>query len=198
MKILARLLVVHGSSYVSKFASKTGGFVIMKHRLKRWWNIAPLWPICFCILFGKDVAKVDVDGPLDLFALLEAFSDGDRAKVVYPEVLPVIAAMLKAGVGTVVAGLSEDENKNNGKGKEASLDVPKSVRKRSLSLNDQAAAAQGMIRPTTTCICVFGRLLISFFCREQNLGKANGRVDKDVANNNTVCFSPALHLPCVP
>jgi hypothetical protein len=156
-KILARLLVVHGSSYVSKFASKTGGFVIMKHRFKRWWNVAPLWSICFCILFGKDVAKVDVDAPLDLFALLEAFSDGDKAKVVYPEVLPVIAAMLKAGVGTVVAGLSEDENKDTGKGKEkaSALDVPKSLRTRSLSLNDQATAgsAQGEFKPVTTFIC---------------------------------------------
>ncbi len=35
-KILARLLVIHGSGYVSKFAGKTGGFAIMRHRLKRW------------------------------------------------------------------------------------------------------------------------------------------------------------------
>jgi hypothetical protein len=199
-KILARLLVVHGSSYVSKFASKTGGFVIMKHRFKRWWNVAPLWSICFCILFGKDVAKVDVDAPLDLFALLEAFSDGDKAKVVYPEVLPVITAMLKAGVGTVVAGLSEDENKDSGKGKEkeSALDVPKSLRMRSLSLNDQATAgsAQGKSKPVITFIYWF--IDSNRTCRKQTLGKAHGRVDKDVANDNTVYIASALHIPTVP
>jgi len=138
-KIVARLLVVHGATYVSKFASKTGGFVIMKNRLKRWWNVAPLWPICFCVLFGKDVATVDVDRPLALFALLDAFANGGKAKVVYPEILPVIAAMLKAGVGTVVADLSGDEN-DSGKGK-ATLDVPNPSRRRALSVNDQTRGA---------------------------------------------------------
>lgn len=146
-KILARLLVVHGSSYVSKFASKTGGFVIMRHRLKRWWNLAPLWPICFSILFGRDVAKVDSERPLDLFALLEAFADGDKAKVVYPEVLPVIAAMLKAGVGTVVAEPSDENIKDAHKGKESPEASPKAARRRSLSLNDRSSTQGGFIPP---------------------------------------------------
>lgn len=139
-KILARLLVVHGSSYVSKFSSKSGGFIIMKNRLKRWWNVAPLWPICFCILFGKDVAKVNFEGPLELFALLEAFSNGGKTRVVHPDVLPVIAAMLKAGVGTVVSDYSSSTKTKDrgGKDKESTLEVPKGHnRRRSLSLNDR-------------------------------------------------------------
>ena len=138
-KILARLLVVHGSNYVSKFSSKSGGFIIMKNRLKRWWNVGPLWPICFCILFGKDVAKVNFEGPLDLFALLDAFSNGGKTKVVHPDVLPVIAAMLKAGVGTVVSDYSNAKIKDRGgKDKESTLEVPKGHnRRRSLSLNDR-------------------------------------------------------------
>lgn len=75
----------------------------MRNRLKRWWNVAPLWPICFSILFGRDVAKVDVSRPLDLYGLVEMFSEGGKVKVVYPEILPVIAGMLRAGVGAVVS-----------------------------------------------------------------------------------------------
>lgn len=75
----------------------------MRNRLKRWWNVAPLWPICFSILFGRDVAKIDVSRPLDLYGLVEMFSEGGKAKVVYPEIMPVIAGMLRAGVGTVVS-----------------------------------------------------------------------------------------------
>ena len=153
-KIVARLLVVHGSTYVSKFASKTGGFVIMKHRLRRWWNVAPLWPICFCILFGKDVAKVNIDGPLDLFALLDAFADGGKAKAVYPEVLPVIAAMLKAGVGTVVA----DHSGNEGESKETPLDGTQASRKRLLSFNDHTQGASSFV---TTHIHVYA---LNVFC----------------------------------
>ncbi|TGZ78286.1 beach-domain-containing protein [Ascodesmis nigricans] len=114
-KLIARLLIVHGGSYVSKFATKTGGFVIMRHRLKRWWNLAPLWPICFCILFGKDVAKVDVDRPLVFSELVKMFEDGARKEkgiVVYPEIWPVIMGMLKAGVATVVAELGDGGEKD--------------------------------------------------------------------------------------
>jgi hypothetical protein len=137
-KILARLLVVHGGSYVTKFASKTGGFVIMRNRLKRWWNVAPLWPICFSILFGKDVAKVDISRPLDLYGLLELFSDGGKARVIYPEVLPVIAGMLRAGVGTIVSDQGEDNNKEANdlsKEEDGKLLPTPPVRRRSISLS---------------------------------------------------------------
>ncbi|MCV5073360.1 hypothetical protein OFB51_25550, partial [Escherichia coli] len=60
-KILARLLVTQPTSYTAKFASKTGGFWIMAHRLKHWWDIPTLWAILFSILFGYDVAQIDFD-----------------------------------------------------------------------------------------------------------------------------------------
>ncbi|KAI5843402.1 hypothetical protein DFP73DRAFT_80685 [Morchella snyderi] len=141
-KILARLLVVHGGSYVTKFASKTGGFVIMRNRLKRWWNVAPLWPICFSILFGKDVAKVDISRPLGLYSLLELFSDGGKARVIYPEVLPVIAGMLRAGVGTIVSDQGEDNNKeanDPSKEEDGKLLPTPPVRRRSISLSSPQA-----------------------------------------------------------
>ena len=94
-KILARLLIIHGSGYVSKFAGKTGGFAIMRHRLKRWWDLPTLWPICFSILFARDVADIDFERPFELFSLLETFSN---CKVVYPNVLPVITSMLQSGL----------------------------------------------------------------------------------------------------
>lgn len=132
-KLIARLLVVHGGSYVHKFGSKTGGFVIMRHRLKRWWNVPQLWPICFAILFGKDVARIDLRKPLDLFALLEAFSDSGKAAVVYPDILQVIMGMLKAGVATIVAEMGKEAEKlKEAKGHQ---------RRRSLSVNDQTFGA---------------------------------------------------------
>ncbi|KAF5021959.1 hypothetical protein F66182_5999 [Fusarium sp. NRRL 66182] len=98
-KILARLLVTHGSNYTSKFAGKSGGFVIMSNRLKRFWDMPTLWPICFGILFGYDVSEIDFDRDFDFFSLLETFG---KRKVVHPESLSVIAAMLQHGLKDVM------------------------------------------------------------------------------------------------
>lgn len=98
-KILARLLVTQPPGYTSKFSSKTGGFWIMAHRLKQWWDIPTLWTILFSILFGLDVAEIDFERPFEFFSLLEIF--GDR-QVVFPDVLPVISAMLQHGLRDIL------------------------------------------------------------------------------------------------
>ncbi|KAI0883952.1 beach-domain-containing protein [Annulohypoxylon maeteangense] len=91
-KILARLLVTHGTAYTNKFAGKTGGFCIMAHRLKRWWDMSTLWPICFSILFGYDVAEIDFEKNFDFFSMLETFG---KCKIVNPDALPIITAMIQ-------------------------------------------------------------------------------------------------------
>ena len=98
-KILARLLVTQPHGYTSKFASKTGGFSIMAHRLKQWWDIPTIWPLLFSILFNYDVAKIDFDRSFEFFSLIELFSE---SKIVFPEVLPVIAAMLQQGLRDII------------------------------------------------------------------------------------------------
>ncbi|KAJ5649607.1 uncharacterized protein N7484_003330 [Penicillium longicatenatum] len=101
-KILARLLVVHGSGYSKKFSEKNGGYTILEHHLKRWWNVPVLWTICFSILFGRDIALLNLDRPFDGPGLLKLFlSDGDL-RIVNPEMLPVITGMLKSGLKSTV------------------------------------------------------------------------------------------------
>lgn len=132
-KILARLLVVHGSAYVSKFADKAGGFSIMRFRLKKWWSLSSLWPICFSILFGHDVADINCDKPIDLPNLLEAFSS---SKVVYPAVLPVITTMLQQGLKDVLVHQNDPESPlGYGQDKRSTL-TPSVSRPRSISLTE--------------------------------------------------------------
>lgn len=97
-KILARLIVVHGGSYSKKLADKTGGYTIMRNRLRRWWNVFTLWPICFSILFGLDVAELDIDDLSDHSSFLDALLYKGRLNVIFPEVLPVITDMLRTGL----------------------------------------------------------------------------------------------------
>ena len=98
-KILARVLVIHGSSYTSKFSGKSGGFVIMAQRLKRWWDIPTLWPICFSILFGLDVAEIKFSRTFAFFSLTDIFL---KCKVAYPESLIVVTSMIQQGLRDVL------------------------------------------------------------------------------------------------
>lgn len=109
-KIMARLLVAHGPSYATKFAGKSGGFYIMAHRLKRWWDIPTIWPICFSIFFGYDVAEIDFERPFDFFSLLATF---ENCNVVFPEALPIITAMLQIGLKDVLRN-QEDPSSPSG------------------------------------------------------------------------------------
>lgn len=109
MRILARLLVVHGDAYVKKLKDRSGGFAILAHRLKRWWHLPALWPCCFAILFDVDVAKLELDRPFDLFGLIELFNGRKELSVVYPEMFEAITAMLQSGLKAIVSSKQHDK-----------------------------------------------------------------------------------------
>jgi hypothetical protein len=142
-KILARLLVIHGSGYVTKFATKTGGFIIMRYRLKRWWDIPTLWPILLSVLFARDVGEIDFEQPFELFSLLETFSN---CKVVYPGVLPVITAMLQHGLKDVLRNQDNPDSplgdRGNGQTAEPKLTTETDSRHRSMSLMKELESRQ--------------------------------------------------------
>lgn len=97
LRILVRLLVSQGGSYVSKFAQKTNGFLIAKHNLTRWWRNPTIWSMLFGMLFGSDFADLGGQEPtLDMIST--RFIASSKAKILYPEVLPVLCAMLGAGL----------------------------------------------------------------------------------------------------
>ena len=110
-RILSRLLVTHGDLYVKKFREKSGGFTVMRHRLKRWWHIPAIWPACFALLFGVDIAKLDLDRSFDLFGLLELFTSKNDFRVVFPDMIGVVMGMLQTGLKTVAhANVSKSSN----------------------------------------------------------------------------------------
>lgn len=112
-KILARLLVANGHQYVKKFTEKTGGFVILKNRFRQWWNTPGIWTICFALLFGVDVAKIDFERDFDVHNLVEIFitkPQNSNVDIVYPAVFPVITAMLDTGLRAIVRDPGKAEN----------------------------------------------------------------------------------------
>lgn len=108
----------------------------MKQRLKRWWHVPALWPVVFSMLYGIDVAKVDIDQPLDLFHLVETFRQDGKAAVGCPDVFPVITGMLKSGFGVIVTAQGES-NLQHSHLREIDMLVETKGRDRSLSLTGQ-------------------------------------------------------------
>lgn len=126
-KILARLLFVHGTGYVKKFADKTSGFTIMRHQLKRLWHVPSLWPICFSILFGYDVAKLDLERSFDLFGFLDLFAREAEVNVACSNILTVISGMIQAGLKSVNGKAAQERRLKT-------LQTASHLRSRSMSL----------------------------------------------------------------
>lgn len=135
-KILARLLVTNGAPYVKKFADKTGGFVVMKNRLRHWWNTPGIWTICFAILFDRDVATIDFERDFDVFNLVDIFmthSPQSKLKIAYPEIFAVITTMLDNGLRAIVR---DRETANTERPKDENNDTTSTRgRRRTMSLN---------------------------------------------------------------
>lgn len=112
----------------------------MQYRLKHWWNIPTIWPICFAILFGKDIATIDLDRKFDLFSLLESFAAAGNARIVYPEILPVITAMLQNGLRAITRDQEDPDSPPSERRNAKTLspeDRPTHVRRRSMSLQTE-------------------------------------------------------------
>ena len=108
--MLARLMVISGPAYVKKFVEKSGGITIMQYRLKRWWSISTVWPICFAILFGQDIASINLERNFDLYNLLEMFGSGAGVTIAYPEILPVLTGMLQSGLKSVTTDQADPDS----------------------------------------------------------------------------------------
>ncbi|KAL6157360.1 beige protein-like 1 [Exserohilum turcicum] len=137
-KILARLLVLNGTHYVKKFADKTGGFILMKNRLRHWWNTPGIWTICFAVLFGRDVATIDFERDFDVFNLVDIFiahSPQSELRICYPEVFPVITAMLETGLRAIVRDRDLARTDNNTPKQENGEGTVTRGRRRTMSLN---------------------------------------------------------------
>lgn len=141
--------MAHGSSYTSKFAGKSGGFTIMASRLKRFWDIPTLWPICFSILFGLDVADFNFNRTFNVANMLEVFG---KRKVAYPESSIIITSMLQHGLKEVMKHQEDPESPAKA--------APSAALAR-VSLSDPKRQARSMelgMALETRCKCLFSIL----------------------------------------
>ena len=121
--------------------------VVLQHRLKRWWSVPAIWPICFAVLFGVDLGTIDFTRTFDLFSLLDIFASGREATVVYPAMLPVLTAMLQSGLRTVTSDQLDPDSplteKSNGK-------TPILAKIRATSMHMRQRSMSMTIEPSTS------------------------------------------------
>lgn len=111
----------------------------MADRLKRWWDIPTLWPICFSILFGYDVAGINFDRNFDFFSLIDIFG---KSKIICPDVVVVIGAMIQRAIKDVVRQQAHPDSPHVDNGQSTPESGPKPsakdrrARSRSMDLRD--------------------------------------------------------------
>ncbi|KAL8782097.1 MAG: hypothetical protein Q9213_005708 [Squamulea squamosa] len=123
-RILARLLVFGGLSYVRRFTEETNGVVILRYRLENKWHLPAVWRSCLAILFGHDVSSIDLAKPFNLFSLVDVFGSNSKSKVLHPEILPVIIAMIQSALKTICQENPKLGTKQDGSNRSASERLP--------------------------------------------------------------------------
>ncbi|EWC48126.1 hypothetical protein DRE_02705 [Drechslerella stenobrocha 248] len=142
IKILARILVVHGQNYIAKFGGKSAGFLVLKRRLRKWWRVPEIWMATFSVFLGVDIATIDLSEPLVLYHLVNTFKFDDKdGRFICPEMWAVVASMIKAAVNDINKSQQEAARLQASSRKRGFLnpdDVEKKHnRRRSLSLDTQ-------------------------------------------------------------
>ncbi|KAK7551537.1 hypothetical protein IWX49DRAFT_286142 [Phyllosticta citricarpa] len=146
-KILARLLVIQGPHFVKKF-TRDGGFTNLKHRLRSSWNTPAVWTICFAILFGVDVGKINFERDFDLFNLMDSLSANGQIAISYPDIFPVMTAMLETGLREIVTQQEPGVRPATSQGdvesgaKQSGPSPGGLTRKRSMSVENELAARE--------------------------------------------------------
>ncbi|QSL65851.1 hypothetical protein MERGE_000130 [Pneumocystis wakefieldiae] len=99
-RILSQLMILKGTSYISKFLPKTHYFLLIKLYLKKWWNNIDIWKIAFCLFFGTDILNIKGNADIknfDEFLQLLLNKNKNIAEIYCFEMYDVILAMLESG-----------------------------------------------------------------------------------------------------
>ena len=101
MRILSRLLLLQGPSYLLKFEETTRGMMILGRRLKKWWFLDTVWIACFAIMVGIDPLSLPNHGSADISDILKAILTVSKGGIYCETIFSVMASMLEAALSTV-------------------------------------------------------------------------------------------------
>ena len=107
LSLACKAITSLGSEFKVQFAEKNSGFTILRFRLKPFWRTASIWVLSFAMLFSRTVPLDWLSQDFSAFHLVEMLSVDDTLAICNPEMLPVIFAMLEAGLRKV----AKDEEK---------------------------------------------------------------------------------------
>ncbi|KAG1351442.1 hypothetical protein G6F62_002976 [Rhizopus arrhizus] len=91
IRILARLCVSQGTTYINKFRSMSEGLLVMRKLLPAYWNMPQLHETLVLIMMGIDVGDYPLQKYSGINNLRRCLQTNKDSKVIVPEILPIIA-----------------------------------------------------------------------------------------------------------
>ncbi|KAI9318572.1 hypothetical protein BX666DRAFT_1855381 [Dichotomocladium elegans] len=93
-RILARILIVQGQSYLTRFRQASEGFIILSRLLPNYWSLVQLHETLIILMMGLDVADYPLYSSFDPKHLDQCLRT-ERPKLLVPDILPIIISMWK-------------------------------------------------------------------------------------------------------
>ncbi|CAM0141774.1 unnamed protein product [Umbelopsis sp. WA50703] len=95
LRILSRLLVTQGQTYLLKFRTASDGFLIMQKLLRYHWNVLHVHETLLATLFGIDIAEMPLEPVSDLSRVMDLHSQRASRQVPIPDILMVELSIIE-------------------------------------------------------------------------------------------------------
>ncbi|KAL9082432.1 MAG: hypothetical protein Q9159_006421 [Coniocarpon cinnabarinum] len=114
MQILARLLVLQGPSYVSKFQETSSDFKILAMKLRRWWFVRSIWECLFAVLFGVDPFHVLAHGNFESSRVYDTIMTKKHHTLYCPAIFSVMVGLFEVACSTKSASQTSTQRYREG------------------------------------------------------------------------------------
>lgn len=98
LRILCRLLVTQGQTYLLKFRVGSDGMLVMQNLLRYHWNVFQVHEALIATLLGIDVADIPIQASADLSRIITLHTQNAHRQIAIPEIFRVELALIDDGM----------------------------------------------------------------------------------------------------
>ncbi|KAI8981097.1 hypothetical protein BDB01DRAFT_724328 [Pilobolus umbonatus] len=96
-RILGRLLITQGPTYINKFRTQSEGFIVLQTLLPAYWNLLQLHEALLAMMMGIDIAYYPLYPTFDINHLRTCLQNSKQTRMAIPDLLPVITSLWNEG-----------------------------------------------------------------------------------------------------
>lgn len=106
-RIVSRILINQGPTYVNKFRQTSEGFTILTKLLPHYWHLVQLHQVLTITMMGADISLFPLHKTFDIEDLKLCLRS-DSSKFMIPDLLPIVIGLLKEGMADALARTRKD------------------------------------------------------------------------------------------